>query len=165
MKTVIDVYLDNAPHLLLVGLVVFIILDYITGLLRAMYEGVGNSKTHYKGIIKKLGIVLGVLFGAVADIIMSEGMPIFTTMLAFLFIAGEALSIIENLGVMGVYVPEFIKDRFEQIRENEGRAENSPTKLDVDVVYREATDTFNGIVDRDYERKATQEENTDKGGR
>lgn len=110
---------DQAPHTLIIALVAMIVLDYISGLLRALYEQKGNSKTHYKGVIKKLGIILGVLLGAITDMAVSDGVPIFTTMISLLFIAGEGLSIIENLGVLGLPMPQKIKDKLEQIKQSQ----------------------------------------------
>lgn len=110
---------DQAPHTLIISLVAMIVLDYISGLLRALYEQKGNSKTHYKGVIKKLGIILGVLLGAITDMAVSDGVPIFTTMISLLFVAGEGLSIIENLGVLGLPMPQKIKDKLEQIKQSQ----------------------------------------------
>lgn len=110
---------DQAPHTLIIALVAMIVLDYISGLLRAMYEQKGNSKTHYKGVIKKLGIILGVLLGAITDMAVSDGVPIFTTMISLLFMAGEGLSIIENLGVLGLPMPKKLKDKLEQIKQSQ----------------------------------------------
>lgn len=121
---VIHTFITNAPTLLICALVAMIVIDYITGLLRALYEKKTNSKLHYKGLIKKLSIIIGVLFGAVADIVISAGTPVFTSMMALLFIANEGLSIVENLGVMGVPIPKKLKDKLVQIKDSEGEKEN-----------------------------------------
>lgn len=117
----INAFIDNAPILLIASLISLIVIDYVTGLMRALFECRSNSKTHYKGIIKKLGIIVGVLVGAIADIVLSGGQPMFTSMVTMLFIAGEVLSIIENLGVMGVKLPNALTTRFEQIHQSDGK--------------------------------------------
>lgn len=132
MFDVINGFIDNAPVTLIAALIAFIVIDYATGLMRALYECKSNSKTHYKGIIKKLGIIVGVIVGAIADIILSDSTPMFTTMVTMLFIAGEVLSIIENLGVMGVTLPKALADRFEQIHQNDGEV-TKVTEYDVKI--------------------------------
>lgn len=117
-------FIADLPTIQIVALIVFIVIDYVTGIMRALYECKGNSKTHYKGLIKKLGIIIGVIVGALADLLLSGGMPMFTTMVTMLFIANEVLSIIENLGVIGVSMPSMIKERFTQIKEAEGQRES-----------------------------------------
>lgn len=120
----INAFIDNAPILLIASLISLIVIDYVTGLMRALFECRSNSKTHYKGIIKKLGIIVGVLVGAIADIVLSGGQPMFMSMVTMLFIAGEVLSIIENLGVMGVKLPNALTTRFEQIHQSDGRVDD-----------------------------------------
>lgn len=44
--------------------------------------------------------------------------------MALLFIANEGLSIIENLGVMGVLIPKKLKEKIVQIKDSEGEKEN-----------------------------------------
>lgn len=123
-----NLFFSNIPHTLIIALVAMIILDYITGLLRALYERKANSKTHYKGVIKKISLVLVVVLAAISDIILSDGMPIFTTIVTLLAIAGEGLSIVENLGVMGAPIPKVLTDRLEQIRNSEEIDSNVVTK-------------------------------------
>lgn len=110
---------EQMPQTLILSLVGMSVLDYIAGLLRALYDRKGNSKTHYKGLIKKLGIIIGVLLGAITDMAVSDGAPIFTSMIILLFVSGEGLSIIENLAVMGVPLPQQLKDRLIQVQESE----------------------------------------------
>lgn len=116
-----QLFLENAPTLMICGLAVAIVIDYITGLLRALYTRKANSKLHYKGVIKKIGIMTGVLFAAVLDIVLNGATPIFTTVTVALFTAGEGLSIIENLAIIGVPMPTQVKDKLTQIKESEGK--------------------------------------------
>ncbi|HEY4601057.1 MAG TPA: phage holin family protein [Cerasibacillus sp.] len=118
MNHIMNVY-EQMPQTLILSLVGMSVLDYIAGLLRALYDRKGNSKTHYKGLIKKLGIIIGVLLGAITDMAVSDGAPIFTSMIILLFVSGEGLSIIENLAVMGVPLPQQLKDRLIQVQESE----------------------------------------------
>lgn len=124
----LTLYASKLPFTFIIILVIAIVLDYITGLLRALYERKGNSKTHYKGIIKKIGIIIGVLIGTISDLLLSDNNPIITTMLIVIFVGGECLSIIENLGVMGVSIPPWLKDRLTQVIETVNEEEINEVK-------------------------------------
>lgn len=124
----LTLYASKLPFTFIIILVIAIVLDYITGLLRALYERKGNSKTHYTGIIKKIGIIIGVLIGTISDLLLSDNNPIITTMLIIIFVGGECLSIIENLGVMGVSIPPWLKDRLTQVIETVNEEEINEVK-------------------------------------
>lgn len=119
----LSIYASKLPFTFIVMLVIAIVLDYITGLLRALYERKGNSKTHYTGVIKKIGIIIGVLIGTISDLLLSDNNPVITTMLIIIFVVGECLSIIENLGVIGVEIPTWLKNRLTQVIETQEKEE------------------------------------------
>jgi toxin secretion/phage lysis holin len=104
-------------------LVIFMAIDYISGLLIAgiwqksskSQTGALESKAGFKGLIKKGLILLVVLIGVQLDLLI--GLEAFCRTAIILFFCGnEGLSIVENLGIMGVPLPDFIKTRFEQLK-------------------------------------------------
>ena len=104
-------------------LIIFIAIDYITGLLVAgvwqrsnkSQTGAIESRAGFKGLIRKGLILLVVLIGVQLDAIL--GLQSFCRTAIVLFFCGnEGLSIIENLGIMGVPLPDFIKAKFEQLK-------------------------------------------------
>lgn len=98
------------------SLAMAMVIDYITGILRAGYHKELNSKIGLKGIIKKLMYFAVVAFGTWLDkVVNAEG--ILRETLIFFFIANEGLSILENYGSCGFPMPEFLKEKLMQLRD------------------------------------------------
>ena len=105
-------------------LIILMVIDYITGLLIAgvwqksnkSQTGALESKAGFKGLIRKGLILLVVLIGVQLDAIL--GLQAFCRTAIILFFCGnEGLSIVENLGIMGVPLPDFVKEKFELLRQ------------------------------------------------
>jgi toxin secretion/phage lysis holin len=105
-------------------LTTFVIMDFITGLLYAFYSGEVSSRIGYKGIIKKAGIMFVIIIANLLD--MLTGQPLFRIPVVYFFIAIEGVSILENLGRMGVPIPEVLLNKLAQLRER-GNAETTQT--------------------------------------
>lgn len=113
------VYLLGGFDIALQSLLVFIVLDYITGIGKSYVSSSLNSKRGLKGIVKKLGILCMVAIATILDRIAGDS-GLIRTMIIYYLVANEGLSIIENLGQMDIIVPEFIKDKLEQLKSNNG---------------------------------------------
>ncbi len=104
-------------------LLTFMIIDYITGLAVAFIfhksrktEGGGaSSRECYKGIVKKMCILALVGVGVSVDNI--AGCHYVRNATIFFFLGNEGLSILENIGLMGLKYPAFIKNALEIIKE------------------------------------------------
>lgn len=105
-------------------LIILMAVDYITGIMiAAVWQKSNKSKTGalesragFKGLIRKGLILLVVLIGVQLDAII--GLQAFCRTAIVLFFCGnEGLSIVENLGIMGLPLPDFIKSKFEQLRD------------------------------------------------
>lgn len=113
-------------------LCVFMAIDYVTGIICALVwhkskktdSGTFESKASLKGLFRKGGILLVVLIATRLDILACCGDNVRTTVILF-FIVNEGLSIIENLGIMGLPLPDVIKKSFNAIKAQE---EDSPDK-------------------------------------
>ncbi|MCD4839757.1 phage holin family protein [Neobacillus sedimentimangrovi] len=112
-------FLFGAWHVSLTILMVFMIIDVITGIMKGAYQGKLKSAVGYKGILKKGGIFMVIILGNMLDVLVGNGMPVFRTMAAFFFIGNEGISILENLGQMGVKVPSGIANKLEQLSKQE----------------------------------------------
>ena len=101
--------------------VIFIVLDYATGMLAAIHEGKLSSRNGWKGIIKKTALLLLLSLGFMLDwfipLFVAHGlhfnipfnMPVGLIMAAWIII-NESISIIENLYRCGVPAPKwFVK--------------------------------------------------------
>lgn len=95
-------------------LLLFIIIDYITGILRAIYNKQLNSRIGAKGIIKKVGYILIVIISSLLDNLLNSSGKI-RDLIIYMFIANEGISILENWAKMGIKIPKFLKDKFKEI--------------------------------------------------
>lgn len=93
-----------------------IIADYISGIMAALYLGKLNSKVGFKGIVKKIAILLvvalAVEIGRVTGADMIRGLTI------GFYIANEGISILENVGRMDVPYLSKLKDILEQLKDD-----------------------------------------------
>ena len=106
--------------------------DYITGVLvAAVWQRSGKSETGaldsragFKGICKKCMILLLVWLGVMLD--RATGAGVFRTMIVLFFVGNEGLSLLENLGLMGVKYPSFLQKALEAMKQkgDEGNADH-----------------------------------------
>jgi toxin secretion/phage lysis holin len=96
-------------------LVCLMLIDVVTGLLKGAKEKRLKSAIMHMGIIKKAGMLIAILFASLLDILVNDNMPIFRTLMVWLAIGNEGLSIIENLTALGVKIPHQIKDKLAQV--------------------------------------------------
>ncbi|MED1382059.1 phage holin family protein [Bacillus mycoides] len=93
-------------------LVTLAVIDYVTGMIAASILGQLKSKIGFKGIAKK--VVLFLLVGAAtqADAAIGSNSAIREATL-FFFMGNELLSILENAGLMGIPLPQALKNAVE----------------------------------------------------
>lgn len=96
-------------------LITVIVLDYITGVFKAIYNKKINSSVGLKGIIKKLGYLIVVAVAVILDKIAGNTGAI-RTLVIYFFVANEGISILENWGGMGLPLPQKIFDMLEQLK-------------------------------------------------
>jgi toxin secretion/phage lysis holin len=102
-------------------LLIFIIMDYVTGVAAAFKTKTLKSSVGFEGLMKKGAIFLIVILAAQLDRITGNDAGVFRTSTAFFFIANDALSVLENVGEMGVKLPTFLTNALTKLRdENEG---------------------------------------------
>lgn len=112
-------------------LLIFMAVDYLTGIIVAgVYKKSGKSETGalesragLKGLIRKLASLLIVLVGVCLDRLVG-GSYVRMAVIIF-FCANEGISILENVGLMGVPYPAFLKNALEVLRKkgDEGKYE------------------------------------------
>lgn len=114
-------YLFGGWSTALQTLLVFVVIDYLTGVLASGKQGELSSKAGLKGIGRKCMIFMFVAMGHMADLHLSDGHAhLFRDGVITFFIANEALSITENAGKMGVPIPEPIRRAVEIFKEKGG---------------------------------------------
>lgn len=109
------VYFLGGWDIALQTLILVMILDYITGVIKAIKKKEINSKTGFWGIIKKFGYLIIVVLAVVMDKIVGDTGAI-RTMVIYFFVANDGISILENWGGMGLPLPKKIFDILEQLK-------------------------------------------------
>lgn len=104
---------------LLYYLVIFLVVDYITGVLVAVTKKQLSSELGLKGIIKKVMQLFLVGIAATLDNILSTPDPYIRSAVIYFLLANEGISILENVAAAGVPVPGFLLKLLEQIKEKE----------------------------------------------
>lgn len=105
---------------LIYALIIFVIMDYATGVLLAIHNRKVSSEIGYKGIIKKVLIFLVVSMAYVIDYYVLETKSTLRTVVIIFYLSNEGFSILENVGQLGLPIPKRLKDFIEKImKENE----------------------------------------------
>ena len=103
---------------LMIALVIFIIADYISGVIAAAVEKNLSSEVGAKGIAKKIFMLLIVAVANIIDInVIGEGHTLKTVTMIF-YICNECISLLENAGRIGVPVPKKLLDVLSQLKAN-----------------------------------------------
>jgi len=100
---------------LLIALVVFITIDYITGIMCAIIDKKLSSEVGFKGIFKKVLILMLVGIANVIDVhVVGTGSALRGATVCF-YLSNEGLSILENTVHLGLPVPEKLKEVLSQL--------------------------------------------------
>ena len=103
---------------LLLALIIFVVIDYITGVFDAIYTKSLSSEVGFKGIIKKVIIFVLVAVGNVIDVyVIKQGASV-RTMVIFFYLANEGISILENVVKLDIPVPDKLYDILKHLDEN-----------------------------------------------
>ncbi|MEC0719746.1 phage holin family protein [Bacillus licheniformis] len=114
-------FLFGGWSVLLTILSVLVIIDYVSGLAAAGINGEMKSKIGYIGIARKVFVFVIVGVAHMIDLLLIEsgiemGFLVMTVTIAF-YCINELISITENAGKMGVYVPEPITKAIEILKQ------------------------------------------------
>lgn len=116
-------YLFGSWDLALQVLIVFMILDYGTGVLYAYLTNQLNSEVGFKGLVKKCMILVVLIIGVMLDRIVGNGTWVFRTLVAYFYIANEGISLLENVGNIGIPIPNKIRNALEQLNKDDEESE------------------------------------------
>ena len=112
-------YIFGSWDLALQVLIVFMILDYGTGVLYAYLTDQLNSEVGFKGLVKKCMILVVLIIGVMLDRIVGNGTWVFRTLVAYFYIANEGISLLENVGNIGTPIPNKIRNALEQLNKDD----------------------------------------------
>lgn len=120
-------YLVYECNVAIQTLLVFMSIDYITGMVNAIVfkkspkskTGTLNSSVGWKGLCKKGMMILYVLVGIRLDILLE--VRCVADMICIGFIINELISIIENAGLMGIPLPMALNKVVELLKEKQNK--------------------------------------------
>lgn len=101
----------------LYALLMFVVIDYVTGLMAAFVQKKVSSEVGFKGICKKVAIFCLVGIGHVLDTQVIQNGSVLRTADIFFYLSNEGISIIENVALIGLPVPKKLKEVLEQLHE------------------------------------------------
>lgn len=97
-------------------LVALMVADYISGVIHAIIAKELSSAVGFKGIAKKILILLLVGVANMLDIHVLGGEAVLRTTAIFFYIANEGISLIENAAKLGLPIPKKLKDILAQLK-------------------------------------------------
>ena len=109
------VYLLGGFDVALTCLLIAIVLDYVSGIIRSFIKKDLSSKVGFRGVVKKVSILLVVMLAVLVDKVTGETGTI-RTLVIYYFVANEGLSILENLGQAGIPIPQTIKKALKSLK-------------------------------------------------
>ena len=99
----------------LIVLIAFMVIDYITGIIKAYTRKELSSDIGLHGIARKFLIILVLIVAVLLDRLLNTGTWVFRTLACYFYIANEGISILENAVILGLKVPEQLKEALIQL--------------------------------------------------
>ena len=109
---------------LMIALIIFMALDYITGLMCAVIDKRLSSAVGFRGICKKVLILMLVGVANVMDVhVVGTGSALRGAVIAF-YLSNEGLSLLENAAHIGLPIPDRMKNILAQLHGREDKSNN-----------------------------------------
>ena len=102
---------------LIIALVVFAAVDYITGVICAVADKKLSSAVGFKGSAKKVVIFILVGVASLLDTYVLGEIGILRTAVIFFYLSNEGLSLLENAAYLGLPIPSKLKLVLEQLHD------------------------------------------------
>jgi len=102
---------------LLYALIVFMVVDYITGVMCAITDKKLSSAVGFKGICRKVLILMLVGIANLLDVSVIGTGAVLRTAVIFFYLSNEGVSLLENAGHLGLPIPEKLKEILAQLHE------------------------------------------------
>ena len=102
---------------LLIALVVFAVVDYITGVMCAINDKKLSSEVGFRGICRKVLIFFLVGVANILDVQVIGTGSVLRTAIIFFYLSNEGVSLLENAAHLGLPVPQKLKDVLEQLHD------------------------------------------------
>ena len=102
---------------LLIALVVFASVDYITGAMCAINDQKLSSEVGFRGICRKVLIFILVGIANILDVQVIGTGSVLRTAIIFFYLSNEGVSLLENAAHLGLPVPTKLKDVLAQLHD------------------------------------------------
>lgn len=110
----------------IIVLIIAMVLDYISGIIKSYETNTLSSKVGAKGIIKKFSYFLVIIISFIIDFILCNYTlneiniyyPIISEIIIAWFVINEVISILENVSEIGVPLPKFIINITSHLKNN-----------------------------------------------
>ena len=113
---------------LFIALLVFAILDYITGIMCAIADKKLSSAVGFKGICRKILIFALVGVGHILDTqVVGTGSALRSAVICW-YLSNEGISILENAAHLGLPVPDKLKAVLEQLHDRKGKTDQGDSE-------------------------------------
>lgn len=133
-------------------LIVFVVVDYVTGFMAAISEKSLSSEVGFKGIAKKVVIFLLVGVANMLDVhVLGQGAVIRTAVI-FFYLSNEGVSILENAARLGLPIPAKLRAVLEQLRTDEDNDEEDTDEIAFDYWDDDEDDLDDSGQERDESR-------------
>ncbi|MCU6734955.1 phage holin family protein [Diplocloster agilis] len=100
---------------LLITIVALAILDYVTGVIKGIYQKRLSSEIGYKGLLKKIVMFIVIAVAFIIQQLISDVIPLREVVIMF-YVCNEALSLLENAAEF-VPIPDKLKNTLLQLRD------------------------------------------------
>ena len=102
---------------LLYALIVFMVMDYITGVMCAVSDKKLSSEVGFKGICRKVLILMLVGIANLLDVQVIGTGAVLRTAVIFFYLSNEGVSLLENVAHLGLPIPEKLKAILAQLHD------------------------------------------------
>ena len=113
---------------LMTALIIFMVADYVTGIMCAVVDKKLSSAVGFKGIFKKALIIMLVGIAHIVDLhVVGTGEALRSAVVCF-YLSNEGVSVLENAGHLGLPIPEKLKAILAQLHDKTPKPEVEDTK-------------------------------------
>ena len=102
---------------LLAALILFMIVEYLSQILVVILNKQKSNELGFCGIAKKVSIFFLVAMGNVIDALIIQNGSMIRTVVIFFYLSHEGIIILKNVEILGLPIPQKLKDILEQLKQ------------------------------------------------
>lgn len=102
------------------ALLIIMCLDYITGIIKAVYTKTMSSEIGFKGLLKKITVLVIVTLSNVIGELIGPDIAVREIVIMF-YISNEGISVLENVAAVSTRMPEVLKNILLQLRDKNNK--------------------------------------------